>query len=100
MGNKTPPKKGLMTANQVKFSLAVGLLAVGLLLWTRLLLLTDVPRTATADPKRSEQVVNQSIGLGAGTGEQEPSGPLSSIEILQPNGDGLSTIDPSDNPER
>lgn len=39
-----------MTSDRRKFSIMCGLAVVGLLLWARLLLLNDVPRTGLADP--------------------------------------------------
>lgn len=43
------------TADKKKFGLLVTMLAVGLLLWGRLILLQDVPKIATADPNASGQ---------------------------------------------
>ena len=47
------------TADKKKFGLLVTMLAVGLLLWGRLILLEDVPKIATADPDASAQAGEQ-----------------------------------------
>lgn len=49
MSEMTHKVIGQLTADKKKLGLMVGLLAVGLLLWGRLLI-KDVPRTATAEP--------------------------------------------------
>jgi hypothetical protein len=43
------------TADKKKFGLLVTMVAVGLLLWGRLILLEDVPKIATADPNEPAQ---------------------------------------------
>lgn len=49
----------VMLADKKKAGLVLGLLAVGLLLWGRLLL-KQVPRTATADPNQKQSAVDAS----------------------------------------
>lgn len=44
-----------MTADKKKFGILVTMVAVGLLLWGRLILLEDVPKIATADPNATSQ---------------------------------------------
>ena len=48
-----------VTADKKKFGLMVTMLAVGLLLWGRLILLEKVPRIATADPKPAAQTTDE-----------------------------------------
>jgi len=58
-----------LTADKKKLGLMVGLLAVGLLLWGRLLL-KEVPRTATATPKVTAAV---SASSSASTEARDPT---------------------------
>lgn len=44
-----------VTADKKKFGILVTMMAVGLLLWGRLILLEDVPKIATADPNATAQ---------------------------------------------
>ena len=50
------------TADKKKFGLLVAMVAVGLLLWGRLILLEDVPKIATADPNAQATPAGQTPG--------------------------------------
>lgn len=51
-----------VTADKKKFGILVTVMAVGLLLWGRLILLEDVPKIATADPTEQAQTATQTPG--------------------------------------
>ena len=59
-----------MTADKKRFGVMATLMAVGLLLWARLILLQDVPRVATADPDPGEQQPAQGP---AAAGQERPT---------------------------
>lgn len=55
--NKSPTRKGPQLAAPVARALSVGLactMAMGLLIWLKLRMVSDVPRSAYADPARSQ----------------------------------------------
>ncbi|MFG0331361.1 MAG: hypothetical protein ACF8PN_15850 [Phycisphaerales bacterium] len=54
-----------MTADKKKFGVMCGLLGVGLLLWARLLILEDVPRTSFADPAATGNATAGAAATGA-----------------------------------
>ena len=54
-----------VTADKKKFGILVTFVAVGLLLWGRLILLEDVPRHATADPAENTQAVTTAAATPA-----------------------------------
>ena len=54
-----------ITADKKKFGLLATCVAVGLLLWGRLMLLEDIPRIATADPEKQEQVAASTTSSGS-----------------------------------
>lgn len=62
------------TADKKKFGLLVTVMAVGLLLWGRLILLEKVPRVATADPGTKP----------AKTADAKPVAPEENVPTLQP----------------
>lgn len=51
-----------MTADKKKFGILTTMLAVGLLLWGRLILLEDVPKIATADPGSEQAAKSDADG--------------------------------------
>lgn len=57
------------TADKKKFGILVTMVAVGLLLWGRLMLLEKVPRVATADPSTATANAG-AVVAGTGTGDQ------------------------------
>lgn len=73
-----------VTADKKKFGLLVTTLAVGLLLWGRLLLIEKVPRIATADPALSAQDLGEHTGTGtegAGDGPMRLLAPLPEVRV-------------------
>ena len=72
-----------VTADKKKFGILVTMMAVGLLLWGRLILLEDVPKIATADPNAVDQSDDTAPGVGAqagvGTGPVLP--PLEEVQV-------------------
>ena len=56
-----------MTADKKKFGILCTMMAVGLLLWGRLILLEDVPKIATADDPASQGQTEGSAGDDEGT---------------------------------
>lgn len=65
------------TADKKKFGLLVTMLAVGLLLWGRLILLEDVPKIATADPNAPAQADSTSTNPA-------PAGTTPAAAVLPP----------------
>lgn len=59
-----------MTADRRKFGAMCALAVVGLLLWARLLLLSDVPRTGLANPADQGSAA---LPAGGGGGESKPA---------------------------
>jgi len=72
-----------VTADKKKFGILVTMLAVGLLLWGRLILLQDVPKIATADPDAPAQTSGQTPDSGGESAEPEVSvlPPLPRVEV-------------------
>lgn len=66
------------TADKKKFGIFVTLMAVGLLLWGRLILLEDVPKIATADDP------NQAGQAGGGTPPGQASAVITAGPVLPP----------------
>ena len=62
-----------VTADKKKFGILCTMMAVGLLLWGRLILLEDVPKIATADPNAQQQnAADQNQPEGQATAEKAP----------------------------
>lgn len=71
-----------VTADKKKFGILVTMLAVGLLLWGRLILLEDVPKIATADPNAPAQSGQAPDTPGDEAVESAPVlPPLPSVEV-------------------
>lgn len=69
-----------VTADKKKFGMLVTALAVGLLLWGRLLFVEKVPRIATADPALSAQDLDEHAGAG-GEGPMRVLTPLPEVRV-------------------
>ena len=71
------------TADKKKFGILVTMMAVGLLLWGRLMLLQDVPKMATADDPNAVQSGDPASGhLAETAAETMPAlPPLPSVEV-------------------
>ena len=71
------------TADKKKFGILVTMLAVGLLLWGRLMLLQDVPKIATANPGATAQTSPQTPGASGEQAEQSATvlPPLPSVQV-------------------
>lgn len=70
------------TADKKKFGLLVTMMAVGLLLWGRLILLEEVPKIATADPNTPAQTGPTPVASVDATDESAPVlPPLPSVEV-------------------
>ncbi|MFK7790812.1 MAG: hypothetical protein AB8C95_15130 [Phycisphaeraceae bacterium] len=71
------------TADKKKFGILVTMMAIGLLLWGRLMLLEDVPKIATADdPNAQQQGADTPDGEGVQTSDVLPTlPPLPSVEV-------------------
>lgn len=72
-----------ITADKKKFGILVTMMAVGLLLWGRLMLLEDVPKIATADPGAAGQAGAESPETPGDQTEQAAPvlPPLPSVEV-------------------
>ena len=72
-----------VTADKKKFGILVTMVAVGLLLWGRLILLEDVPKIATADdPNAPAQAAQTPATPGTETADSAPVlPPLPSVEV-------------------
>jgi hypothetical protein len=71
-----------VTADKKKFGILVTMVAVGLLLWGRLILLEDVPKIATADPNVAAQTGQTPETSGQEVVESAPVlPPLPSVEV-------------------
>lgn len=60
-----------LTADRRKFGAMCGLAAVGILLWSRLILLEDVPRSTFADPDAETPAHNASATTGSDDGASQ-----------------------------
>ena len=71
------------TADKKKFGVLVTMVAIGLLLWGRLILLEDVPKIATADdPNNPAQTAQTPDGQATEAGDSAPvMPPLPSVEV-------------------
>lgn len=58
--------------NRARLGVVVSVLAIGLLLWGRLILLERVPRIATADPDKTQQPADDATNADA---DPAPAGP-------------------------
>ena len=47
-----------LTADRRRFAIFCGLLAVGMLFWTRLIVIQDMPRVAMADPTETSTAMS------------------------------------------
>ncbi|MEE2907099.1 MAG: hypothetical protein VX527_04620 [Planctomycetota bacterium] len=78
-----------LTADRRRFAIFCGLLAVGMLFWTRLIVIQDMPRVAMADPSESTTSMSENNPLSNAAITKRvvllPEGPIRNPFRVNPN---------------